>query len=223
MKILNLFAGIGGNRSLWKNSHQITAIEYDDEIGQLYATRFPNDLVIIDDAYKYLKEHYKEFDFIWGSPPCQTHTRMRTLNPIKEYSDLRLYEVIIFLQSWFKGDWVIENVIPYYKPLIRPKAQIERHFYWSNKLIDRKIKFKRINIIGALEGERDDEPTLEDLCDAYKISIDLLNENKKLTKRKKLQILRNCVRPEVGLYIFNQINHKKKNQTKLETFQQKTR
>jgi hypothetical protein len=32
LKILNLFAGIGGNRSLWGNKHEITAVEFDPDI-----------------------------------------------------------------------------------------------------------------------------------------------------------------------------------------------
>ena len=34
MKILNLYAGIGGNRLLWGNDHDITAIEYNLEIAK---------------------------------------------------------------------------------------------------------------------------------------------------------------------------------------------
>lgn len=34
MKILNLYAGIGGNRKLWGNEHDITAIEYDENIAK---------------------------------------------------------------------------------------------------------------------------------------------------------------------------------------------
>ena len=78
MKILNLYAGIGGNRKLWndvKSDIEVTAVEYDQAIAQAYKDRFPNDIVIVGDALKYLLEHYKEFDFIWVSPPCQTHSR----------------------------------------------------------------------------------------------------------------------------------------------------
>jgi len=64
MKILNLYAGIGGNRKLWGNEHEITAIELDPNIAKIYQDFFPNDKVIIADAHQYLLEHYKEFDFI---------------------------------------------------------------------------------------------------------------------------------------------------------------
>ena len=74
MKVLNLYAGIGGNRKLWGDEHEITAVEYDAKIAKIYQDFFPNDTVIVGDAHQYLLEHYSEFDFIWGSPPCPTHS-----------------------------------------------------------------------------------------------------------------------------------------------------
>lgn len=74
MKILNAYAGIGGNRKLWGDSHDITAVEYDPKIAAIYQDLFPNDTVIVGDAHQYLLEHYQEFDFIWCSPPCPTHS-----------------------------------------------------------------------------------------------------------------------------------------------------
>lgn len=35
MKILNLYAGIGGNRKLWGNEHEITAVELDPDIAAI--------------------------------------------------------------------------------------------------------------------------------------------------------------------------------------------
>ncbi len=46
MKILNLYAGIGGNRAIWGNNHEITAVELDPEIAKAYLDRFPSDTVI---------------------------------------------------------------------------------------------------------------------------------------------------------------------------------
>lgn len=63
MKILNLYAGIGGNRKLWGNEHDIVAVEYDTKIAKIYQDFFPDDKVIVADAHQYLLEHYKEFDF----------------------------------------------------------------------------------------------------------------------------------------------------------------
>ena len=76
MKILNLYAGIGGNRKNWGDTHEITAVEYDPKIAAIYRDFFPNDKVIIADAHQYLLDHFSEFDFIWSSPPCQSHSKL---------------------------------------------------------------------------------------------------------------------------------------------------
>ncbi len=137
MKILNLYACLGGNRYKWnevKDDIEVTAIELDEDLAKMYQERFPNDRVIVTDAHKYLLEHYKEYDFIWTSPPCPSHSRARfarknTTKPI--YPDLKLYEEILFLEKWFNGKYVVENVIPYYEPLI-PAKKRGRHLYWTN-------------------------------------------------------------------------------------------
>ena len=136
-KILNLYACLGGNRYKWDevaNNLEITAVELDTEAARLYQERFPNDTVIIADAHQYLLDHYKEFDFIWSSPPCPTHSRfnlsMKTKRKMK-YPDMKLYEEIIFLEHYFNGKYVVENVIPFYTPLILAKER-NRHLYWTN-------------------------------------------------------------------------------------------
>ena len=74
MKILNLYAGIGGNRKLWGDEHKVTAVENVKEIAKVYKKFFPKDKIVITDAHQYLLKHYKEFDFIWSSPPCPSHS-----------------------------------------------------------------------------------------------------------------------------------------------------
>ena len=143
-KILNLYACLGGNRYKWDevaDNLEITAVELDPEAARLYQERFPNDKVIVADAHQYLLDHYKEFDFIWSSPPCPTHSRMQKINSgegarkcMPEYPDMKLYEEIIFLQHFFKGKYCVENVIPYYEPLI-PGQKRGRHLYWTNFLL----------------------------------------------------------------------------------------
>ena len=44
---------------------------------------------------------------------------------------MSLYQEIIYLQNFYKGLWVVENVVPFYKPLIDGKI-LGRHMYWSN-------------------------------------------------------------------------------------------
>jgi len=154
MKILNLYACLGGNRYKWdevSDDLEITAVEWDEELAKLYQERFPNDKVIVADAHQYLLDHYKEFDFIWTSPPCPTHSRARYWgfgangkNPV--YPDMKLYQEILFLEHHFNGKYLVENVIPYYEPLI-PAQKRGRHLYWSNfklpnTLSDRSHKLK---------------------------------------------------------------------------------
>ena len=143
MKILNLYACLGGNRYKWDEvtDVKVTAVEWDKELARLYQERFPNDKVIVADAHQYLLDHYKEFDFIWSSPPCPTHSRLnfsfKGKRQTKEggyklkYPDMSLYQQIIFLDNFFDGKYVIENVIPYYDPLI-PAKKRGRHLYWTN-------------------------------------------------------------------------------------------
>ena len=136
MKILNLYACLGGNRYKWDEvtDIEVTAVELDSELARLYQERFPNDKVIVADAHKYLLDHYKEFDFIWSSPPCPTHSRLVQSNKNKikmKYPDMKLYEEILFLKHLYNGKFVIENVIPYYEPLI-PAQKRHRHLYWTN-------------------------------------------------------------------------------------------
>jgi DNA (cytosine-5)-methyltransferase 1 len=137
MKILNLYACLGGNRYKWnevKEDIEVTAVELDPELARLYQERFPNDKVVIADAHQYLLDHYKEFDFIWSSPPCPTHSRIQLSQYTTRemaYPDMKLYQEIIFLNTFFKGKYVVENVIPYYEPLI-PANKRDRHLYWTN-------------------------------------------------------------------------------------------
>ena len=199
IKILNLYAGIGGNRKLWENV-EVTAIENNPEIAKIYQDFFPNDKVIVTDAHKYLLEHYQEFDFIWSSPPCPSHSMLCFCQKNKKFPDMKLYQEIIFLKTWFKGKWVVENVKPYYKPLIKGK-RVGRHMVWSNFDIenievDYQIgTFNRKASKEALEKARIRRAQIPDLID--------FNGLKDFKLSNKRQVLRNCVYPKVGLHIFN--------------------
>jgi len=194
VKILNLYAGIGGNRKLWGNDHQITSVEFREDIGEVYKYYFPNDELIITDAHQYLLDNYKKFDFIWSSPPCQTHSRARLWgfrNNDKvetKYPDMKLYQEILFLDNYYDGLWLVENVNPFYQPLITPKKKLGRHLFWSNfNITQTNIKEADIN-----RGNRNEWSELH--------GFDLTNHK---LKTRKDQIYRNCVHPETGLHILN--------------------
>ena len=194
MKILNLYAGIGGNRKLWGDEHEVTAVEYKPEIAKIYQDNFPNDKVIVADAHKYLLEHFNEFDFIWSSPPCPSHSKVRIIatyekgtNNIRQkplYPDMKLYEEIIFLKHYFRGKWCVENVIGFYEPLY-PPHKVGGHYFWTN-----------FHVSETSTESRDHYGSIEDL--EKRKGFDL--KNYKVNKRL---VLRNCVEPELGKYILD--------------------
>lgn len=195
MKILNLYAGIGGNRKLWGDEHEVTAVEYDPDIALIYADLYPQDTVVVGDAHQYLLDHYQEFDFIWSSPPCPTHSRMNFLNQVKgvkpRYPDMKLYEEIIFLRQFFKGKFVVENVRSYYQPLIQPQ-EIQSHYWWANFHIPNTgLSRKKVR--------NDKGQTLAVKMEQQGIYI----KNFYNYKRDKRTLLNNCVEPELGLHILN--------------------
>lgn len=191
MKILNLYAGIGGNRKLWGEEHQITAIEFEPSIANIYQDFFPNDNVIITDAHKFLEEHFEEFDFIWSSPPCPSHSRVRKVTTHQNkpiFPDMKLYEEILFLQGYFKGKYVVENVRSWYKPLIEPK-EFNLHYFWTNFEISKMQKITSRQHDGGIKKLEE----LKGFC---------LDNYKGVDKRK---LLRNCVEPETGKHIFDEM------------------
>lgn len=199
MKILNLYAGIGGNRKLWGDEHDITAVENVPAIANIYSDFYPNDTMVIGDAHEYLLEHYGEFDFIWSSPPCPTHSVMNNSfkgenrKHLLKYPDMSLYQEIIFLQHHFKGSWIVENVKPYYEPLIQPSVEIDRHYFWSNTWLGRMEYGERnYNLARA---------TKEKLAAGHNIELPVGTKDQR-------KLLRNAVLPEVGLYLFEMANLK---------------
>jgi DNA (cytosine-5)-methyltransferase 1 len=193
MNELALFAGAGGNRKLWGDEHEITAVEYDQATADVYSSYFPNDTMIVADAHEYLLKNYMNFDFIWASPPCPSHSAIRKLGVDTEqyeaiYPDMALYQEIILLKHFAKDKikFLVENVIPYYEPLIKPDVVIGRHFYWANFNINsfevkNDVKIKHVHSTDNVFG------------------FDLKNSKIK----NKVKALRNMVDPNMGLHILN--------------------
>ena len=191
-KILNLYACLGGNRYKWDEVADIdvTAVELDPELAKLYQERFPNDTVIVADAHQYLLDNYQDFDFIWTSPPCPTHSRARFWgfgangkNPI--YPDMKLYQEIIFLQHHFKGKYVVENVKPYYDPMFNP-IERDRHLYWANFNLPNTLSNRSVKVGGGIDEVRK-------LCEFHEIDL-----SKYKGEQRKDKIARNLVDYEAG-------------------------
>lgn len=207
MRILNLFAGIGGNRTLWGDEHEITAVENDESIANYYKEQFPRDEVMIGDAHEYLELNFSEFDIIWASPPCTSHTILSKMRVGRVYNktytndrikipDLRLYGIILFLRDLFRGDWVVENVKPFYKPFIEPTTIIGRHYIWSN-----------VNILPIISREAEHLNSWQEEARIKGLDVEKLRETK-FTTRKDV-IVHNCVNAMEGKYILDTIMNKK--------------
>jgi DNA (cytosine-5)-methyltransferase 1 len=209
MKILNLYAGLGGNRKKWEHC-EVVAVEQDQKIAKVYKDNFPDDTVVLGDAHEYLLRNHEHFDFIWSSPPCQSHSRMMkaTRYDVRKYPDMVLYQQIIFLQHFCKGLWVVENVKPYYEPLIKPTACLGRHYFWSNFMIP---QFEIKNIPNFIQGDSPKEiQALKDWIGIHYEGNIYYGKN-----HSPGQVLRNCVHPSLGLHILNSaLNIQTKEETK---------
>lgn len=198
VKVLNLYAGLGGNRKHWKDC-QVTAVEYDPKIAAQYQEFYPDDEVIVGDAHKYLLNNHQYFDFIWSSPPCQSHSRFirsgKNRKPL--YPDFKLYEEIIFLKHNSCALWLVENVKPYYKPLVEAK-EIGRHLFWSNFDFECEEVKQPKGFINktTIEGKKH----LMDWLGIYYDKNIYYNGN-----HCPAQVLRNCVHPLIGKQIFDQV------------------
>lgn len=166
-------------------------VENVPHIADTYRQLFPQDSVVEADAHQYLLDHYKEFDFIWSSPPCPSHSMLQIIQNSRgnvRYPDMTLYQEIIFLQQFCHVPWVIENVKPYYKVLISPTRECAQHLFWSNFHISKYFDDSKITIIkdgiGAMQRE---------------YGIDLTG----IDTIQKRKLLRNCVIPRLGLHVFS--------------------
>ena len=202
-KLYNGCAGLGANTHLISRERfSITHTEMFQKIADINQEIHKEDEVIVTDSYQYFQDHHEEFEAAWFSPNCQGHSRMvkatrHNVNKIPPLTDL--YGLIIFLTHFYKGDWVVENVVPFYEPLIKPTLQVGRHLFWSNKPINNIEDVKRPpgfinnnNIKGVDELKK-------------WLGLDFEGHVYYNGNHSPTQFLRNCVHPEIGKQIMNQI------------------
>lgn len=191
MDVLNLFPGIGGNRMLWDNVNVI-AVENNLTTAQIYQDKYPGDLVILADAYKFLLDNYTASDFIWASPSCFTHSKLK-IAAIKsgkhspQYPDFKLWQLIRFLQLYSKVPFVVENVVTGYDPIIKPTIRLGRHFIWTNF----PVPFRYFP-----EHEKID--TIKRTSTRYGVEL-----KEYYSTVRKDTLLRNMVDPAIGKYLLD--------------------
>jgi hypothetical protein len=78
-------------------------------------------------------------------------------------------------------------VTPYYKALIEPTVVLGRHFFWSNFPIEKK-EFTNIDVSRS---------TQEQLAEDLQMPIPRMGAR---------LLLRNCLKPTIGLHILNEAN-----------------
>jgi DNA (cytosine-5)-methyltransferase 1 len=105
---------------------------------------------------------------------------------------MKLYQEILLLEHYFKGKYVVENVIPYYEPLIKAKKR-GRHLYWTNFNLPNNLNDRRFKI-----SQKKNE--LQELCKFH--SIDLSSYK---GAQGKVKIGRNLVDYEAGKTILETV------------------
>ena len=211
IKLLNLFSGIGGNTyTLNRDRFEVTHIEHNVEVAEECELQNPQDIVIMDDAWEYVHD-YDKYDYLWASPPCQTHTGLNNAlhgQGRRRLPDFRLYALITYLKHFVKTPWVVENVKPYYQDLamIRPTAVLSRHWYWSNyNLIGERYKQNPFNVTNARPKKDGKRMTSKEHRDKLQEYLGItLTKLRYIDGKNPSQILSNCVHPDEGKYLIEQ-------------------
>lgn len=103
---------------------------------------------------------------------------------------MKLYQEVLFLDNWFSGKYCVENVLPYYEPLILGKKR-GRHLYWTNFNLPNDLGERKAAI---MEGK--DE--VKRWCEFHEYDFYQYKGKQRIDK-----IARNLVDYEAGLTIFN--------------------
>ncbi len=156
LRILDLFCGVGGvargfQKYLLENGIEFEyyAVDINDAILLAHRILNPHSVTLKRDAYSFTDHELRSYDFIWASPPCESHSRLMWIynknQPEKwEPPDKKLWQLIERLYR-LGIPFVVENVRPYYRPPMRPTSYVCRHALWSNLSIP-PFDYSRINI-----------------------------------------------------------------------------
>ena len=106
---------------------------------------------------------------------------------------MKLYQEIIFLDKIYVGKYVVENVIPYYQPLI-PAQKRHRHLYWANFNLPKVLTTRKSISWQQATNE------LSMWCDFHEYDF-----KKYEGKQRRNKIARNLVDYEAGKTIFQTV------------------
>lgn len=194
LRVLNAYAGIGGNRHLWPAEWKVTAVENDPRVAREYARRYPDDVVLVEDAHAHVMNRAHEYDARWSSPPCPTHSRLAInvarRKGVEPEPDPRLWAEIEHLRE-LGGMYVVENVHTYYVPPIAPDVVTERHYYWVSCAPMMLSPMSVLPVSGRRVGL-----TADAIAESY--GLPLLQAGSVRDRRKAM---RNAVVPAEGLLI----------------------
>ena len=90
---------------------------------------------------------------------------------------------------------MVENVVPYYPPLIKPTAKVGRHLFWSNfeftaEEVPSPANFIKLGTVAAAKELK------------RWLGLDYVGNIYYGKNHCAAQVLRNCVHPDLGLEIF---------------------
>lgn len=113
-RLLDLFSCAGGAGAGYARAgFEVVGVDIDPQ------PRYPFEHHVAD-ALHFLAEHWKEFDAVHASPPCQSYTPLRALHPDKEYPDLVAATRSVLDLTGLP--YVIENVMS--APLVKERSVV---------------------------------------------------------------------------------------------------
>ena len=199
MRVLDLYAGLGGSdkgiRSVLEKKgidYEYVAIEIDPKVAEAHRKNNPGSRVIVADALSWLPE-VKNFDFVWASPPCKTHSKWNMVWASRREKHPKPDPTLWFLIREFRSlgiNFVVENVDPYYKDPCKPTIKIGRHQFWTS------FPIKKFDFISREKPFP--EMTIRDWLQYHQLET---VEGKAQDKR---QALRNCTHYSIAAGIFEQ-------------------
>lgn len=142
MRILDLYGGLGGTARgiqlvLEKKGikFEYIVIENNLKVAEAHRRNNPESKVIVADIKDWL-DKITEFDFVWASPPCHTHSQLQMINKGRRHKtklvDWSLWHVIDIFQRAETIPFVVENVKVWYNEPFKHNFKLDRHYFWTN-------------------------------------------------------------------------------------------